>query len=82
MTQDNAYAYASFAAIGGHDYEGETAYSLRVFANHEAAIDYARHLGSEGYDYAYVIGFLPSGEPDMKHVLRVADDAPDFVNLD
>lgn len=23
-----------------------------------------------------------SGEPDMKHVLRVADDAPDFVNLD
>ncbi|MGA1753420.1 MAG: hypothetical protein ACO395_08735, partial [Pontimonas sp.] len=79
---DNIYAYASFSVMGGHDYEGETAYSLRVFAGHEAAIDYARNLCNEGYDYAYVIGFLPSGEPDMKHVLRVADDAPEFVNLD
>jgi hypothetical protein len=81
MTQDNIYAYASFSVMGGWDYEGESARSLRIFANHEAAIDYARDLCNEGHDYAYVIGFLPSGEPDMKHVLRVADDAPDFVNL-
>lgn len=82
MTQNNTRGYTSFSVIGGHDYEGESAHSLRVFTNHEAAIDYARRLNNDGYDYAYVIGFLSSGEPDMKHVLRVADDAPEFVNLD
>jgi hypothetical protein len=82
MTQDNIYAYASFSVMGGWDYEGESACSLRIFANHEAAIDYARDLCNEGHDYAYVMGISPDGVPDTKHVLRVADDAPEFVNLD
>jgi len=81
MTQDNIYSYASFSVMGGHDYEGESARTLRIFASHEPAIDYARHLCNEGFDYAYVMGISPDGVPDTKRVVRVADDEPSFVNL-
>ena len=81
MTQDNIYSYASFSVIGGYDYEGEVARTLRVFASHEVAIDYARDLCNDGCDYAYVMGVSPEGVPDLAHVLRVADDEPSFVNL-
>jgi hypothetical protein len=86
MTQDNIYAYAQFSVIAGRDvsvmdYEGEDLCTLRLFPGHEAAIDYARDLCNDGYDYAYVMGVGPDGVPDTKRVVRVADDAPDFVNL-
>ena len=81
MTQDNIYAYASFSVMGGFDYEGESARTLRIFASHEPAIDYARHLCNKGFDYAYVMGISPDGVPDTKCVVCVADDESSFVNL-
>ena len=81
MTKDNAYAYASFSVIGGHDYEGESARSMRLIGSHESAMDYARDLIDQGYDYAYVMGIGPDGVLDLANVARVADDGPDFVNL-
>ncbi len=81
MTQDNIYAYAQFSVMGGWDYEGESARSMRIFANYEAAIDYARDLIDQGHDYAYVIGIGPDGVPDLANVIRVADDEPSLVNL-
>jgi hypothetical protein len=81
MTQDNIYAYAQFSVMGGHDYEGESARSLRLIGSHESAMDYARDLCNEGFDYAYVMGIGPDGVPDLANVARVADDGPDFVSL-
>jgi hypothetical protein len=81
MTQDNIYAYAQFSVMGGWDYEGESARSLRLFASHESAIDYARDLLNDGYDYAYVMGIGPDGVPDTANVVRVADDEPSLVSL-
>jgi hypothetical protein len=81
MTQDNIYAYATFSVMGGHDYEGESARSLRLIGSHESAMDYARDLIDQGFDYAYVMGIGPDGVPDTANVARVADDGPDFVNL-
>lgn len=81
MTQDNAYAFASFAAIGGHDYEGESFNSMRIFASYEAALDYARDILDHGYDYVYVAGVRPDGTLDRSDVTRVADDEPSVVSL-
>jgi hypothetical protein len=81
MTQDNIYAYAQFSVIGGYDYVAARARTLRLFTSHEAAIDYARDLCNEGFDYAYVMGISPDGVPDTKRVVRVADTEPSFVNL-
>ena len=82
MTKDNAYAFAQFSAIGGHDYQGEAFYSMRLFGNYESACDYAWDLISEGYDYAYVAGIYADGTMGLKEVTRVADDGSDMVNLD
>ena len=81
MTQDNAYAYAQFSAIGGHDHQGECAWTLRIFASYEAAVDYARDLCDEGFDYVYVMGIGPDGVPNLAEVTRVADTEPSLVNL-
>lgn len=81
MTQDNIYAYAHFTAIGGHDYEGENASSLRIFANHEAALDYARDLVNCHFGHAYVMGVGADGVPDLATVLRVADEEPSIIDL-
>lgn len=83
MTQDNSYSFASFAVIGGHDYEGETFSSMRLFGDYESALDYARELvnGRFGYDYAYVSGVYPDGSMELKDVTRVADDEPSAVSL-
>lgn len=63
MTQDNAYAFASFAAIGGFDDEGDIFSSMRIFASYEAAMDYARGLINRrfGFDYARVAGVNADG---------------------
>jgi len=84
MTQDNSYAFASFAAIGGHDYEGESFNSMRIFASYESALDYARDLvnGSFSYDYAYVAGVHADGSLEQKEVTRVADDEPSVVDIE
>lgn len=82
MTQDNAYAFASFAAIGGHDYEGESFASLRIFASYESALDYARELHAGWYDYAYVAGVHADGSLEQKDVTRVADDEPSVVDIE
>jgi hypothetical protein len=81
MTQDNAYSFASFAAIGGYDYEGERIGSLRIFADYESACDYARDILNDGFDYAYVAGVNPDGTLATKDVTRVADNEPSVVNL-
>ena len=81
MTQDNIYAYAHFTAIGGWEHEGENASSLRIFASHEAALDYARAICYDGFDYAYVMGVGADGVPDLATVLRVADEEPSIVDL-
>lgn len=82
MTKDNAYAFSTFAAIGGADYEGESFRSLRFFGNLESAIDYARVLLDQGSDYAYVTGVRADGSLELKDVMRIADDGPDSVDLD
>lgn len=84
MTQDNAYAFASFAVIGGHDYEGETFASMRIFASYESALDYARDLvnGSFSYDYAFISGVNADGSLELKDVTRVADDEPSVVDIE
>jgi hypothetical protein len=81
MTQDNIYAYASFSVMGGFNYEGECARTLRIFASHEVAINYARDLCNDGFDYAYVMGHDANGVPDLANVVRVADEGPDQVDL-
>lgn len=81
MNKDNAYAFAQFSVIGGHDYEGETFYSMRLFGDYELACDYARDLVNEGYDYAYVAGVYADGTMGLKEVIRVADDGPSVVDL-
>lgn len=81
MTQDNAYAFNEFAAIGGHDYEGETFASMRIFGRYEDALDYARNLVNDGYDYALVAGVHGQGTLELKEVTRVADDEPSVVSL-
>lgn len=82
MTKDNAYAFSTFAAIGGADYEGESFRSLRLFGDLESAIDYARVLLDKGSDYAYVTGVHADGSLELKDVMRIADDGPDSVDLD
>ena len=75
MTQDNAYAFSTFAAIGGTDYEGETFSSMRIFASYEAALEYARELhGGLGYDYAYVAGVRADGSLEQNDMTRVDND--------
>jgi hypothetical protein len=75
-------AFAQFAAIGGHDYEGEVFRSMRLFASYESAVDYARCLICDGFDYAYVAGVNADGSLATKDVIRVADDEPSVVSLD
>ena len=82
MTKDNAYAFSTFAAIGGADYEGENFRSMRLFGSADAAIDYARVLLDKGSDYAYVTGVHADGSLELKNVMRIADDGPDSVDLD
>jgi hypothetical protein len=82
MTKDNAYAFSTFAAIGGTDYEGENFRSMRLFGSADAAIDYARVLLDQGSDYAYVTGVHADGSLELKDVMRIADDGPDSVDLD
>jgi hypothetical protein len=81
MTQDNIYGYASFSVIGGWEHEGEDASSLRIFASHEAALDYARDLVNCHFDHAYVMGVCADGVPDLATVIRVADEEPSIVDL-
>ena len=66
MTQDNAYAFSTFAAIGGTDYEGETFSSMRIFASYEAALDYAWELIDDG-----VIGCLNHEVELIQHFTHV-----------
>jgi len=82
MTKDNAYAFSTFAAIGGTDYEGENFRSMRLFGDLESAIDYARVLLDQGSDYAYVTGVHADGSLELKDVMRIADDEPSVVDLD
>ena len=82
MTKDNAYAFSTFAAIGGTDYEGEDFRSMRLFSSPFDAIDYARKLLDEGSDYAYVTGVHADGSLELKGVMRIADDEPSEVDLD
>ena len=82
MTKDNAYAFAQFSVIGGHDYQGETFYSMRLFGDYESACDYARDLINKGYDYAYVAGIYADGTMGLKEVTRVADDEPSMEELE
>ena len=81
MPLDSAYAYASFSAIGGFDYEGQSARTLRLFASLEQARAYALELLDQGYDYAYVMGHGADGAPDLANVVRVADDEPSLIRL-
>lgn len=81
MTKDNAYAFAQFSVMGGHDYEGETFTSMRLLGDYESACDYARDLVNDGYDYAYVSGVYPDGTLELREVTRVADDGPEMVDL-
>lgn len=88
MTQNNntlnttvyVRAYIQFSVIGV-SVKSEDICTLRLFASHEAAIDYARDLIDEGYDYAYVMEIGPDGVPDLAKVTRVADTEPSLVNL-
>ena len=82
MNKDNSYSFASFIAQGGHDYEGETFYSIRIFGSVDDALDYAREILFDGYDYVYVSGVHADGSIELKEVIRVADDEPSMVNLD
>lgn len=77
----NETSFSQFAAIGGHDYEGEAFKSLRIFADYESACDYARDLLEQGYDYAFVTGVRPDGTLDCSNVTRVADDEPSVVSF-
>ena len=81
MTKDNAYAFAQFSAIGGHAGEGESFNSMRLFGSVDDALDYARDLLNQSYDYAYVSGVHADGSIELKEVIRVADDEPSMVNL-
>jgi hypothetical protein len=85
MTQDNIYAYAHFTVIGGCGDERNAASSLRIFASHEAALDYARDLVNSHFDHAYVMGVGADGVPDLANVanvVRVADVAQGrFIDL-
>ncbi len=40
-----------YAVIGGHDYEGESFHSLRLFDCFSTADAYLKHLEDEGFDY-------------------------------
>ena len=82
MTKDNAYAFSTFAAISGTDYAGENFRSMRLFGSADDAIDYARKLLDEGFDYAYVTGVHADGSLERKDVMRIADDEPSVVDLD
>lgn len=81
MTQDNIYAYAHFTAIGGWDFLDVAASSLRIFASHEAALDYARDLVNCRFDHAYVMGVGADGVPDLASVARVANEEPSIIDL-
>lgn len=81
MTQDNAYAFAQFAVIGGTSYEGQSFSSMRLFGDYEQALDYARDLVDNCFDYAYVAGINPDGTLATENVTRVADDEPSVVSL-
>ena len=82
MTKDNAYAFTQFATIGGHDHDGQSFATMRLFGDYESACDYARDLVDEGYDYAFVSGVRADGTMELSEVTRVADDEPSSVNLD
>ena len=81
MTKDNAYAFSTFAAIGGTDYEGENFRTMRLFGSADDAVDYARKLLDEGFDYAYVTGVHADGSLELKDVMRIADDETSAVDL-
>lgn len=82
MTKDNAYAFSTFAAIGGTDHEGENFRTMRLFGSADDAVDYALKLINEGSDYAYVTGVHADGSLELKDVMRIADDEPSVVDLD
>jgi len=82
MTKDNSYAFSTFAAIGGIDYEGERFDSMRIFGDLESAIDYARGLLDKYHDYAYVAGVHADGSLELRDVMWIGEGGPDFVNLD
>lgn len=82
MTQDNAYAFSTFAAMGGVDYEGQSFRTLKLFGSVDDATDYARRLINEGSDYVLVTGVHADGSLELKDVLRIADDEPSVIDLD
>lgn len=71
-----------FAAIGGHDYEGESFNSMRVLTSYESACDYARDLIDKGYDYAYVSLLREDGTLNLKNATRIACDGPEEFDLE
>ncbi len=82
MNKDNAYAFASFIAQGGYDYDGEVFRSIRIFGSLDDALDYARGLvNKEGYDYSYVSGVYADGSVGLKDVIRTAEEEPSLVDL-
>jgi hypothetical protein len=81
MTKDNAYAFSQFATIGGHDHDGQSFATMRLFGDYESACDYARDLVDEGYDYAFVSGVRADGTMELSEVTRVAESEPSSVNL-
>jgi hypothetical protein len=81
MTQDNAYAFASFAVIGGHDYEGESFDSMRICFTYEGASELAHNYLEQGYDYALIAGVYADGSLALDQVTRIADDEPSSIDL-
>ena len=43
-----------YAVIGGHDYEGESFHSLRLFDCKSAAEEYKQHLEEQWFDYVLI----------------------------
>lgn len=82
MTQDSIYAFASFAVIGGHDYEGETFASLRICDSYENAEELGCNYLEQGYDYALIAGVYPDGSIEQKNAIRIADDEPSVVDIE
>ena len=44
--------FSAYMVIGGHDYEGESSYSTRLFDSKQLSLDYTQKLlEDDGFDY-------------------------------